>query len=98
MQCDSWNLSIQQDFTLNSKMEHGSWLGRLNPTAQGGIEGQRDLKWGRHLLRLTICRWADVWLRGLGLIRLNVFNASSYAIHDLSQRLRSKGSKSRKGM
>jgi len=89
MQCNSWNLSVYQDFTLNSKMKHGSWLGRLKPECQGPTtEGTKEIKWGTKKFRLQLCRWADVWIRGFGTRRLNVFNASSYAIHDLSQRLR----------
>jgi hypothetical protein len=105
MQCDSWNIILDQDFSLNGeKFEKHSWLWNKDveslgphldylPIAKPSGNGK-----GWQIMGFDtrpVVRYAWLKLKQWGVVQVNLFNASSYAYHDLARILRkeSKGLK-----
>jgi hypothetical protein len=89
MQCDSWNIKLDQDFSLTgSKVITGSWLSQQSSTIDPANPNHSLKRYASHTR--TARRWLWVKLTDFGLVRVNLFNVSSYAHHDLSRTLRNR--------
>jgi hypothetical protein len=97
MQCDSWNLTLDQDFSLNGeKFGKHSWLWNKDVEELGPILGHLPNKptgsgKGWQIIGETfrpIVKYCWLKLKDWGVVKVNLFNASSYAYHDLARILR----------